>query len=150
MTNCCTTDESANAQPCPHCGAIGPIVGPAPVRPHRVEAVDGDWQHCATAGCPVVYFLLDDVVTANDARTQVAHKAVDKPEPVCFCFSHTRDDLAADLEANDGISTIKATVKTAAAEGFCACEHLNPSGSCCLADIHRALNTIAAEATDPA
>ncbi len=82
------------------------------------------------------------LVTEAELRTQVANKGLDRPTPVCFCFSHTTEDLAADLAANHGTSTIKAAIKIAVAEGFCACEHLNPSGQCCLADIHRALVTL--------
>ena len=73
--------------------------------------------------------------TADHLRTQVAHKALDKPTPVCS--SHTPDDI----DANNGTSTIKADVKTAVADGFCACEHLNPSEKCCLAGIHRTITT---------
>jgi hypothetical protein len=142
MSSCCSTDLDADKQPCPQCGVDGPVVGHEPVRPHRPAATEGAWQHCATPDCPVVYYLVSDVVTAGELRTQVDHKALDKPTPVCFCFSHTVDDLAADLAANDGVSTTKVAIKTAVAEGFCACEHLNPSQKCCLADVHRALKAI--------
>lgn len=144
MSSCCSTDLDADRHPCPRCGTTGPVIGTEPVRPHRPDAADDNWQNCATKDCPVVYYLGTDTVTAGQLRTQVAHKALDKPTPVCFCFSHTPDDLAADLAANDGVSIIKAHIKTAVADGFCACEHLNPSGQCCLADIHRTLKKITA------
>ena len=143
MSSCCSTDPTADAQPCPRCGVTGPVIGYQPVQPHRLDVPEGAWQHCATRDCPVVYYLEGDVVTTGDVRTQVAHKALDKPTPVCFCFSHTPDDLTADLAANNGVSTIKAAVKAAVADGLCACEHLNPSEECCLPDIHRALKAIA-------
>jgi len=142
MSSCCSTDLDADPGPCPQCGEAGPVIGHQPVQPHRPNVKEGSWQHCATLDCPVIYYLEADIVTADQVRTQVAHKALDKPTPICFCFSHTTDDLAADLAANDGVSTIKAAIKVAVAEGFCACEHLNPSQKCCLADIHRALKTI--------
>jgi len=142
MSSCCSTDLDANVQPCPDCGAIGPVVGHEPVQPHRADIAGGSWQHCATLECPVVYYLEADTVTAANVRTQVGHKALDKPVPVCFCFSHTRDDLATDLASNDGVSSIKLGIKAAVAEGFCACEHLNPSQECCLADVHRTLKSI--------
>lgn len=144
MSNCCSTDQTTDATPCPSCGITGPVIGTQPVRPHRPEATDGPWQHCASADCPVVYYRSADVVTADELRTQVAHKGLDRATPVCFCFSHTPEDLANDLEANDGVSTIKADIKTAVADGFCACEHLNPSSKCCLADVHRTLKAITA------
>ncbi len=147
MSSCCSTDQSIDPTACPRCGATGPVIGAQPVLPHRPDAADGPWQHCASADCPVVYYLADAALTTDHLRTQVAHKALDKPTPVCFCFSHTADDLAVDLEAHDGVSAIKADIKTAVAEGFCACEHLNVSGKCCLADIHRTLKSITAPAT---
>lgn len=148
MSSCCSTDQSMDPTACPRCGATGPVIGAQPVLPHRPDAADGPWQHCASADCPVVYYLADAALTTDHLRTQVAHKALDKPTPVCFCFSHTADDLAVDLEAHDGVSAIKADIKTAVAEGFCACEHLNVSGKCCLADIHRTLKSITAPATE--
>ena len=83
-----------------------------------------------------------DQITVDDADAviaQVAHKATDRPTPVCFCFAHTADDLVADAARNGGASTIKSAIKHAVADRRCACEHLNPSTKCCLADIHRSL-----------
>ena len=148
MSSSCNL-PSGPARPCPSCGEIGPIVGVAPVRPHRPDVADGAWQHCPTAGCRVVYFLDRVAVDIDAVITQVAHKATDRPEPVCFCFAQTAGDLVADIAAHDGVSTIKAAIKQAVAGGHCACEHLNPSTKCCLADIHRTLNaTTTATKTD--
>jgi hypothetical protein len=146
MSSCCTTDPNIKATDCPQCGTSGPIVGARPVWPHRPEATDGAWQYCATQDCPVIYYLGADVLNVDELRSQVANKALNKPTPVCFCFSHTSEDLAADLVANDGVSTIKADIKMAVAEGFCACEHLNPSQKCCLADVHRTIKSITTQA----
>lgn len=147
MSSCCSTDQTTDATPCPDCGATGPVIGQRPVQPHRPDATDGPWQHCPTDGCSVVYYLGDDAVTTDQLRTQVAHKGLDQPTPVCFCFSHTPDDLAQNLETNNGVSTIKADIKIDVAKGFCACEHLNPTGQCCLADIHRTIKAITAPAS---
>ena len=146
MSSCCSISPG-RALPCPSCGEIGPVVGVAPVRPHRPDVVDGPWQHCQTAGCPVVYYLDLGIVDADAVVTQVGSKATDRPTPVCFCFAHTADDLVADAAAHGGVSTIKAEIRQAVADGYCACEHLNPSTKCCLADIHRTLNLNAATKT---
>ncbi len=146
MTACCRI-ATATSQPCPVCGTLGPIVGVAPVRPHRPDAADGAWQHCPTAGCRVVYYLDEATVDTDAVITQVAHKATDRPTPVCFCFAHTGDALVADAAEHDGTSTIDAAIKQAVANGHCACEYLNPSTKCCLADIHRALKAAAATVT---
>lgn len=136
--SCCTTSDS-EARPCPRCGHVGPIVGAPPVRPHEPDAADGDWQHCADDLCEVVFHLGADTVEIGSVSTQVGRKATDTTSPICFCFAHTADALAEDFAANNGVSEIKASIKAAVAAGQCACEHLNPSGKCCLGDVHRSL-----------
>lgn len=145
MSSCCVVPDGA-PQPCPACGGIGPAVGAAPVRPHRSDTPDGAWRHCRTVGCRVVYYLADEIVDDDAVITQVGHKATHRPAPVCFCFAHTADELLADAAEHSGISTIRTAIKLAVADGRCACEHLNPSARCCLADIHRTLKAAAAEA----
>jgi hypothetical protein len=141
MSSCCTTFD-IDAQPCPKCGQVGPIVGAAPVRAHRADATDGDWQHCANERCDVIFHLGANTVDDDSVRAQVGLKASDKATPVCFCFAHTADALIHDVVAHGGVSEIKASIKAAVANSECACEHLNPSGSCCLADVHRILNDL--------
>ena len=143
MNRCCSLPP-ARTLLCPSCGEVGPVVGSAPVRPHRPDVFDGAWQHCQTVGCRVVYYLEAESIDADEVVARVGSKAADRPTPVCFCFAHTVDDLAADADANGGVSTIKAEIRQAVADGYCACEHLNPSTKCCLADVHRALNLNAA------
>ena len=86
-----------------------------------------------------MFFLGDDVVDDHEVICQVGAKALAKPTPVCFCFAHTAEDIRIDVATHDGSSIIKAEVKAAVADGLCACEHLNPSGVCCLPAIHRAV-----------
>ncbi len=146
MDDCCNID-TASAVACPACGETGPVVGAAPVRSHRADSPDGAWQHCATVDCPVVFHLNGETVTSRDVVARVGAKAIAKPEPVCFCFAHTREAIAVDLVEHDDISTIKDSIKVAVAAGLCACEHLNPDGSCCLAAVHRTIKSIRADAT---
>jgi len=144
VDDCCAT-ETSEAVPCPECGATGPVVGELTVRPHCQNAPDGPWQFCANEACNVIFHLGDDIVDAEGVMTQVGHKATDKPTPVCFCFAHTLESLAADFAANNRSSTAQIEIKAAVASGLCKCEHLNPSGKCCLPDVHRALRTIASD-----
>lgn len=147
MSECCG-DPSSSVQRCPSCQESGPIVGPASVRPHAPDVTEGPWQHCATDSCSVVFYLDTAIIHTNDVITQVGRKASRQPAPVCFCFAHTADDLLADAASNDGISTIKSTIKQAVAEGHCSCEHLNPSTKCCLTDIHRLLEAASTSPVD--
>ena len=142
MTSCCSV-TAGPIEACPVCALVGPVVGEDPVRAHRPDAADGAWRHCATKGCPVVFYLDGATVDDNAVANQVGHKALRQPVPVCFCFAHTAAEIVADAAAHDGSSTIKAAVKQAVADGHCACEHLNPSTTCCLPEIHRTLTTTA-------
>lgn len=145
-TDCCAVNEAIHRR-CPACGTTGQPVGAAPVRPHAPDAADGPWSYCPNEPCHVVFFLDQETIDDDHVVTRVGTKAVSKPEPVCFCFSHTAADLAADL-AEHGRSTINESVKTAVADGLCACEHLNPTGKCCLPAIRRALQTAVTGASE--
>ena len=138
MSDCCAPIDDGSAT-CPHCGVAGPTVGVAPVRAHRPTATSGSWRYCPNPACEVVFFLGDDVVDDHEVVCQVGAKALTKPGLVCFCFAHTVDEIATDIATHGGSSTIKAEVKVAVAAGLCACEHLNPSGDCCLPAVHRAV-----------
>ena len=138
MSDCCVSVDDVR-ESCPRCAMSGSVVGAAPVRAHRRTAVTGPWRHCANQGCPVVFFLDSAVVDDRDVIAQVGDKAHDKPVPVCFCFAHTQADISSDVEAHAGPSAIRTAVKAAVAGGLCACEHLNPSGECCLPAVHRAV-----------
>ena len=138
MSDCCASVGDAGTS-CPLSGDPGVVVGAAPVRAHRPTAVAGRWRYCPNRACEIVFFLGDDVVDDREVICQVGAKALAKPAPVCFCFAHTAEDICIDVATHDGSSIIKAEVKAAVADGLCACEHLNPSGVCCLPAVHRAV-----------
>ena len=138
MSDCCANVEDARTL-CPLSGDPGVVVGAAPVRAHRPTAVAGRWRYCPNRACEIVFFLGDVVVDDREVICQVGAKALTAPVPVCFCFAHTAEDIRMDVVTHFGSSIIKAAVKAAVADGLCACEHLNPSGVCCLPAIHRAV-----------
>ena len=138
MSDCCATVDDASTL-CPLSGDPGLEVGATPVRAHRPTAVAGRWRFCPNGACEIVFFLGDDVVEDREVICQVGAKALTKPMPVCFCFAHTADDIRIDVATHDGSSIIKTAVKAAVANGLCACEHLNPSGVCCLPAVHRSV-----------
>ena len=136
MSDCCTgTDDDGKS--CPRCSVAGSVVGAAPVRAHRPIVETGSWRYCPNLLCDAVFYDATDVVDDHEVIAQVGCKAHDKPIPVCFCFAHTLDDIRNDVATHNGASAIKTAVKAAVAEGLCACEHLNPSGDCCLPAVHR-------------
>ena len=143
--DCCETVDDAGTF-CPLSGHAGLVVGALPVRAHRPTAVAGRWRYCPNRACEIVFFLDDDIggdiVDDQEVICQVGAKALTKPTPVCFCFAHTVEDIRIDVATHDGSSTIMAKVKAAVADVRCACEHLNPSGVCCLPAVHRAVTMV--------
>ena len=65
-------------------------------------------------------------------------KEREDPVPLCYCFDYTRADIRRSIEKS-GKSEIPERIKTEVQAGFCACEVKNPSGSCCLGEIGRAI-----------
>lgn len=94
-----------------------------------------------------MFFLDNDMIDDEEVVSQVGRKAGSKPVPVCFCFAHTAAAITADV-AEHGRSTIKESVKAAVAGGLCACEHLNPAGTCCLPAIRREVKSSPFTVTD--
>lgn len=60
---------------------------------------------------------------------------------VCYCFLHTEDDMALEMERT-GETTIPARIRARIDAGDCACEVRNPSGRCCLGQVERAAERI--------
>lgn len=142
MNSCCSPSD-VDGQACPKCGHVGLVVGVAPVRPHFPDAIDGDWQYCNNEQCEVIYHSGSQIVDAKAVTTQVGLKATNKATPVCFCFAHTAEAIVQDLAEHGGVSRIKAEIKDAVSNSECACQHLNPRGNCCLADVHRTIKRFA-------
>ncbi len=54
---------------------------------------------------------------------------------VCYCFLYRRSDLEREI-ATVGEAQISAPIATEIKTGNCACEVRNPTGRCCLGDVH--------------
>ena len=83
-----------------------------------------------------------------DIKVRVGIKETEDPVPLCYCFDYTRDDVFRDFEAI-GSTSLRDRIKAEVQAGFCACEVKNPSGSCCLSDITRAIQQARLLAVEP-
>ncbi len=93
---------------------------------------------CRRTATGFVYFGEDRVFHKSDIKVRVGLKETEDPVPLCYCFDYTRADIERDIEQH-GLSEILKRVKAEVQGGFCACEVKNPSGDCCLGEIHHAL-----------
>lgn len=149
MSDCCSsTKEGTCSLPttppgiCPSCGKKGKPVAvltvKSLVRDHRRVPVSTSYSFCRNTECEVVYFSDQSVFTKPDLKVRVGIKETVDPIPLCYCFDYSREDIHRDIEAT-GETSILEEIKADVQGGFCACEVKNPSGTCCLGDITRAI-----------
>ena len=149
MPACCSGQGDACKLPqarqpgwCPRCGKKGRSVSTLTVkslvRDHTRVSATGSYYFCRTPECEVVYFAPEGVFHKPDLKVRVGVKEQEDPITLCYCFHYTRADVRRDMEER-GRSEIPERIKAEVQAGFCACEVKNPSGSCCLGEITRAI-----------
>jgi Zinc binding domain len=150
MSDCCSTTKDgicsvSTGKPgfCPACGKKGKSVATLTVkslvRDHTRVDRSGSYSFCRTPDCDVVYFSSDTMFRKPDLKVRVGIKETEDPIPLCYCFDYSRADIRHDIEKL-GSTKIPDEIDAEIQAGFCACEVKNPSGSCCLGDITRAVH----------
>lgn len=149
MSGCCSTEKDGicsipTAKPgfCSVCGKKGKSVATLTVknlvREHTLVDPVGSYSFCRTPDCDVVYFCGDTTFRKPSLKVRVGIKEIEDPVPLCYCFDYSRADIRRDI-AELGRTNIPDEIKAGIQGGLCACEVKNPSGSCCLSDITRAV-----------
>lgn len=146
MSNCCSSNGSeqqgSSTAECPTCGLKGKAVPTLTVKNlvinHVRVAKNDSYSFCRTPNCNVVYFAPGSVFGKADIKVRVGLKEQAHPIPLCYCFGYTREDIRRDIEQRSS-TDIPERIKAEIQAGFCACEVKNPSGTCCLGDITRAI-----------
>jgi len=108
------------------------------LHPQRLAGTTGhEWFFCASPDCDVVYFTPEgDTRARADLSVRVGVNEREAPRPLCYCFGHTAESIAAEIEHTGG-STVVASVAARVKAGECSCETTNPSGRCCLGELRR-------------
>lgn len=130
---------------CPGCGSKGMAVKAVTVHallPRLSDRPNSNLDafcFCGSTLCDVVYFSVDGWSAHKGAlNVRVGVKETQDPIPVCYCFGYSRDDILADQRRNRS-SSISNAIEAAMKASRCSCETKNPSGRCCLTEIHRIL-----------
>ena len=133
---------------CPGCNSRGRLVPTITVknlaRDHTQVDAEATYSFCATATCDIVYFARAQVLLRTEIKVRVGAKESIDPIPLCYCFDYDLQTLCHAVATNRDallLDRIKAEVQ----RGFCACNVKNPSGQCCLGDLHRARNQLRQE-----
>lgn len=123
--------------------AVKTITLKALLTPKALATLEPREEHlfCSDPDCPVVYFSSLLTYQAGDLKVPVFQKDSDADVPVCYCFDHTRHDLAQAAQ-QDTADHIPQSIRGHIKAGRCGCEVNNPQGSCCLGNITRTLSVL--------
>jgi len=90
---------------------------------------------CPRPDCPVAYYApLGEPVLKERLSVRLGMKEQDGPRPICYCFGHTQESLAAEWAEKHSVSAVM-DVMAAVRAGECRCAELNPQGVCCLPNL---------------
>lgn len=164
--DCCTIEKEAEAQAadaiavlekhdpahaCPSCNSTSrPVTRKTlflMLKPQCFERVgESEYRFCASPECHVVYFAEDrePTFTTDDVRVWVGLKERIDPIPLCYCFGFDEEDVRREI-ANTGQSSIPQRISALIRKGMCACVERNPSGTCCLGEVNRAVKRLMSE-----
>ena len=152
MSGCCAiaSSEPAPTENCPGCGRKGRPVGLATVQAILKPGIaarssDGTYRFCPNPDCDYLYFDGEWVACKSDARVRVGLKEKSDPLPLCYCFGFARADVGAEVRAT-GKCTIPERITAEVKAGNCSCETKNPSGTCCLGEVRKAVKEAVASA----
>ena len=157
--NCCTESDTSPVElhklgaqrGCPSCqGSSQPVTLRTMLLMLKPELFDrvgeSQYRFCASPDCQVVYFFRERSFTTSDLRIRVGLKEKDGLIPLCYCFGFFEQDLRREIEAK-GHTTIPQRITALTKERMCACEERNPSGTCCLGEVTKAVKRLLKEET---
>jgi CopZ-like zinc binding protein len=137
-------DKLKNESACPSCATVGQVISDqtiqAILKPEQaLSLLAVGRRFCATPSCEVVYYGDDGrAVTKSEIPIRVGLKESEDPIPLCYCFGFSLADVRREI-VETGLCTVPARIKAEVRAGQCSCEIKNPSGTCCLGEVNRAV-----------
>lgn len=144
--NCCTPQPKEKVE-CPECtqkakGILTKTLASLlkDETKDKLSCLDG-FYYCKTASCEVVYFRDAEILRQKDINVVVGLKNGAAPATLCYCFEWTKERIKEELKQTGKTEALQ-DIKAKMEKPGCACEVLNPSGSCCLDDVTKAIKEI--------
>lgn len=140
---CCGPRKTGHLA-CPRCGSMGKAVPRSTVArfvgPESLATLgEGEARFCPHPDCPVAYYApMGQPITKDLLSVRLGLKEQEEPRPVCYCFGHTRESLAAEWAEKHSVSAVMDVMAKVRA-GECRCEELNPQGVCCLPELRKTI-----------
>jgi len=145
MAQCCVIPHTGDPPVCPMneqvVKPVGRITVESLVKPEiKSDLLPQPYYFCNAPDCDTVYVsaLGDHLITKDQLSVRVGIKEQEDPIPICYCFNYGRQAIQADFR-NKGSTEIPRIITARVKAGECQCEMANPSGTCCLGDISRAV-----------
>lgn len=145
MSACCEPKRKQPPGACPKCGGkLKPVqkltLEHLVSEKEKAKILQEDYGFCPSPECEVVYVSQSarHIVPKSHMKVRVGIKEKEDPIPLCYCFGFHRADIFREIREK-GDTDIPATIREKVRAGECFCERSNPSGSCCLGDVGRAV-----------
>ena len=145
MKACCVIQHEGAPPACPMngqvCKPVGRITLESLLKPEaKASLTPQPYYFCDAPDCDTVYVsaLGDQLITKDQITVRVGIKETEDPIPLCYCFDFDRKAVWDDIRSK-GTTSIPKIITERVKVGECRCEVTNPSGTCCLGNVYRAV-----------
>lgn len=145
MDKCCAIEHEGHPPACPMngqvCKPVGRITLESLLKPEaKASLTPQPYYFCDAPDCDTVYVsaLADHLITKDQLIVRVGIKETEDPIPLCYCFDFDRRAVREDIRSK-GLTDIPKIITQRVKAGECRCEVTNPSGTCCLGNVYRAV-----------
>lgn len=145
MSKCCVPTHSGASPLCPMNGKatkpVGRITIEKLIKPELKPALlPRPYYFCNAPDCHIVYVSEggDHLLTKEMLTVRVGIKEIVDPIPLCYCFGYDRADVWEDIRLKND-TDIEKIIRQRVKAQECRCEEVNPSGTCCLGEVAKAI-----------
>jgi len=145
MDACCAIHHEGAPPACPmneqSCKPVGRVTLGSLLKPQAKQSLTRQpYYFCDAPDCDTVYVsaLADHVITKDQLIVRVGIKETEDPAPLCYCFDFDRKAVRDDIHLKR-TTDIPQIITQRVKAGECRCEETNPSGTCCLGNVYRAV-----------
>jgi len=106
----------------------------------KAELLPQSYFFCNAPDCDTVYVSEggEHLITKDMLTVRVGIKETVDPIPLCYCFEYERADVREDIRLKNG-TDIETIIRQRVKAKECWCEEANPSGTCCLGEVAKAI-----------
>jgi len=106
----------------------------------KAELLPQSYFFCNAPDCDTVYVSEggEHLITKDMLTVRVGIKETVDPIPLCYCFEYERADVREDIRLKNG-TDIETIIRQHVKAKECWCKEANPSGTCCLGEVAKAI-----------